>query len=100
MNNFLGGLGGMARNAAASMQQIGQMGGQIATIVDVVEVFNSGGDVMQLISKMAGRNPQAAAALNMMSGKNAEQLKQFVENMCKEQGTTPEQLAKSLGLKI
>lgn len=55
---------------------------------------------MQLLQQMAGRNPQAAQVLQMMRGKNSQQLRSMAENMCRERGTSIEQVAQQLGIQI
>lgn len=44
-------------------------------------------------------DPRIAQVRQMVDGKNQQQLYQMVCNVCKERGTTPEEVARSLGLK-
>ena len=53
-----------------------------------------------LLSQMARSDPRAAQALQMLQGKTPEQLRQMAENMARERGTSVEQIAQSLGLKM
>ncbi len=52
------------------------------------------------VDLMRGINdPRAAQAVRMISGRTGDELRQIAENMCRERGTTPEEIAKALGLK-
>ncbi len=42
-------------------------------------------------------DPRIAQVQRMIEGKSPEQLYQMVNNMCKERGTTPEEVARQLG---
>lgn len=53
-----------------------------------------------VLNQMSRSDPRAAQALGMLKGKNAQQLRQMAENMARERGTSVEQIAQSLGLKI
>lgn len=67
-------------------------------IIQLAQLARGGGNVMQAMQNMAGRDKRAALALKMMAGKNKQQIYQMVCNMCKERGTTPAEVARSLGL--
>lgn len=52
------------------------------------------------VDLMRGINdPRAAQAIRMINGRSGNELRQIAENMCRERGTTPDEIAKSLGLK-
>ena len=55
---------------------------------------------MQLMQQMARMNPQVNQVMQMMNGKNPQQLRTMCENMCKERGTTIEQVAQQMGIPI
>ena len=65
----------------------------------ILTAVQRGADPRQLVSEMARNNPQMAQAAQMISGKNPQQLQQIAMNMCRECGTTPEAVLKSLGLR-
>ena len=65
----------------------------------ILTAVQRGADPRQLVAEMARNNPQMAQAAQMIGGKNAQQLQQIALNMCREQGTTPEAVLKSLGLR-
>ena len=53
-----------------------------------------------VLGQMARTDPRAAQALGMLRGKNADQLRQMAQNMARERGTSVEQIAQSLGIKL
>lgn len=56
-------------------------------------------DPMQMLSSLAQQNPQARQVMQIVQGKSPEQLRQTVENMARERGTTVDELARRMGLK-
>lgn len=68
--------------------------------IQLLNMVRNGGNPMQLLQQMAGRNPQAAQVLQMVRGKNPQQLRSIAENMCRERGTSIEQVARQLGIQI
>lgn len=69
-------------------------------LLSLIQLVKSGGDPMTMLVNMAGVNPQAAQALQMVSGKNREQIYQMVQNMCKERGTSMEEVANAVGISM
>lgn len=65
----------------------------------ILTAVQRGADPRQLVAQMAKNNPQMTQAAQMISGKSPQQLQQMAMNMCRERGTTPEAVLKSLGLK-
>ena len=65
----------------------------------LISMMRSGGNPMMLLQQMAGNDPRARQVLQIVQGKNTDQLKQMAENMARERGTTVEQIAQSLGMK-
>ena len=53
-----------------------------------------------MIQSMVRSNPRARQFLQMFQNKTPQEKEQMVRNMCKERGTTPEDLARSLGLPL
>lgn len=66
----------------------------------MIQAARSGGNPMALMRQMAKSNPQVNQVMQMMNGKNSQQLKTMCENMCKERGTTVEQVAQQLGIPL
>lgn len=53
-----------------------------------------------LLGQLARSDPRAAQALQLLQGKSPDQLRSMAENMARERGTTVEEIARSLGLKL
>lgn len=66
----------------------------------LLRAAQGGGDPVQVINQMAGRNPQMKSGLKMIQGKSSQQLEQMARNMAKERGTTVEEIAESLGIML
>lgn len=66
----------------------------------LVSALNNGHDPRALMSQMVSQNPQIAQAMQMIQGKSPAELRQMATNMAKERGTTIEQVAQSLGIRI
>ena len=62
----------------------------------ILTAMRNGGDPRRLIEQMARQNPQMAQAAQMISGKSPQQLQRMAMNMCRECGTTPEAVLRSL----
>lgn len=67
-------------------------------IFQIASLARNGGNAMQMLQRMAAQNPRAAQAINMIQGKTPQQLQQIATNMARERGTTPQEIARSLGL--
>lgn len=64
----------------------------------MVRAYRSGGNPLDMARGMLAGDPRFQQAEQMIRGKSPEQIRQMVENMCKERGTTPEQIAQQIGL--
>lgn len=62
--------------------------------------IQSGLDPRTLLNQMAQNDPGVAQAMGMIRGKNEQQLRTMAQNMARERGTSVEQVAQSLGLKL
>lgn len=62
----------------------------------ILTAVQRGADPRQLVAQMAKQNPQMAQAAQMIGGKSPQQLQQMAMNMCRERGTTPEAVLRSL----
>ena len=65
-----------------------------------MQFARSGGNPMQMLSQMAGRDPRAAQAMKLIQGKNPQQLRQVAENMAKERGMTLGEIARQMGVNL
>lgn len=62
--------------------------------------FNPVSQLMQRIEMATKTSAQAQQMVQTIRNKSAEEKKQMVENMCRERGITPEELARSFGIQI
>ena len=69
-------------------------------IMALVNAARSGGNPMQLMQQMAMQDPRIAQAQRMIQGKSPQQLRTMAENMARERGTTVQDVARSLGIRI
>ncbi len=67
-------------------------------IMQLAQMAKSGGNPMQAIQQMAGKDQRIAQAYGMIQGKNPQQLRQMAENMAKERGTNVGEIMRKLGL--
>lgn len=66
----------------------------------IVQAARGGGNPMQLMQQMAGRTPHGAQFMQMIQGKNGQQMRSIAENMAKERGVSLEQVAQQFGLQL
>ena len=66
----------------------------------LMQFARSGGNPMQMLSQMAGRDPRAAQAMKLIQGKSPQQLRQVAENMAKERGMTLDEIARQMGVNL
>lgn len=69
-------------------------------IMALVNAARSGGNPMQLMQQMAMQDPRIAQAQQMIQGKSPQQLRQMAENMARDRGTTVQDVARGLGIRI
>ncbi len=66
-------------------------------VISLVNAAKNGGNPMQMIQQMAGQDPQMRQFMQIVNGKNPQQLRQMAENMARERGTNVEAVMKQLG---
>lgn len=69
-------------------------------VMQLVNAMKYGGNPGAILQQMMQQNPQVGQAMKIMNGKTPQQMREIVTNMCRERGTTPEEVARSLGLQI
>lgn len=69
-------------------------------VMMLLNAARNGGNPMQLMQQMAMQDPRIAQAQQMMQGKTPQQLRQMAENMARERGTTVQDVARGLGIRI
>lgn len=68
-------------------------------MLQILQAARMGRNPQMLMEQLARTNPQINQAMTMMQGKSPQEIRQMAENMCRERGTTPEQVMQMLGLK-
>lgn len=66
----------------------------------VMQAMKKGMTPAQFVSQMASQNPLFAQLQAVMRGKNPQQLNATLNELCRQQGTTPEALARQMGLPL
>lgn len=66
-------------------------------VIALVNAAKNGRNPVQMIQQMAGQDPQMRQFMQMVNGKNPQQLRQMAENMARERGTNVEAVIKQLG---
>lgn len=64
----------------------------------IMSAIRHGRNPNTILQQLAMQDPRVHQAQNIMAGKTPEQLRQICTNMCSERGTTPEEVARSLGI--
>lgn len=62
----------------------------------LMQAMQTGLNPMQMIQQQAGQNPQLQQLQQICQGKSPQQLREIAENMCRERGTTYDQMARSI----
>ena len=66
----------------------------------MMQMMQNRANPMQYLQNMAGQNPQAVAMMRLIQGKTPEQLHTIATNMAKERGTTLDEVARQMGIKL
>ena len=66
----------------------------------MMQMMQNRANPMQYLQNMMGQNPQAAAMMQLIQGKTPEQLHTIAANMAKERGTTLDEVARQMGIKL
>lgn len=69
-------------------------------LMALMRLARSGGNPMQMLSQMAGRDPRATQAMKLIQGKSPQELRQVAENMAKERGMTLDEIARQMGVNL
>lgn len=69
-------------------------------VISILQAMRMGRNPNQMIMQMAQQDPRIKQVVEMMRGKNPDQLQRIAENMAKERGMTVEDVARQLGIQI
>lgn len=67
---------------------------------NLLNMVKSGGNPQTIINNIINTNPQLKPIMNIINGKNPNQLKETFYSMCKERGINPENLAKQYNINL
>lgn len=69
-------------------------------LMSLMQMMQGGGNPMQLAGMFAQQNPQAAPAMQLIQGKNPQQLQETFYNLCKSKGIDPQDVARQCGVQL
>lgn len=64
----------------------------------IINQVMQGMNPVDVLRRSGVSSPQLTAAINILNGKTPQQMQAIAENMCRELGTTPQEVVRSLGL--
>lgn len=67
-------------------------------IVQLINVAKNGGNPDALVQQLLGQHPQREQIQQIIGGKTPDQLMSIAENMCKERGTSIDQVLQQFGI--
>ena len=68
--------------------------------MQLLQMAQQGNNPMAMIQQMAMSDPAAAKGMQLLNGKSPAQLRQIAENMARERGTTLQQIAQQMGIRL
>lgn len=69
-------------------------------LMTLMQMVQGGGNPMQLVNMFVQQNPQAQPAMQLIQGKNPDQLKETFYNLCKSKGINPQDVARQCGVQL
>lgn len=69
-------------------------------VLMIAQLARMGRNPESILQSIVQQDPRVRQAMQMFQGKSTQEMEAMVRNMCKERGTTPEELARSLGLTL
>lgn len=67
-------------------------------IGQMLSALKSGGNPQALVQQMIDNHPQKEQLMKIVDGKTPDQLMSVAENMCRERGTTVDEVLKQYGI--
>lgn len=67
-------------------------------LLAALEAARRGQDPLQMLNTLTGQDPRMGRAMQMLRGKNANQLEHMARNMARERGIDLNELIRSLNL--
>lgn len=69
-------------------------------LMQMSNTLRRGGNPVNMLRQMAGRDPRMNQFMSMVDGKSPAQLRQMAENVAKERGLDINEVARSMGFVI
>lgn len=69
-------------------------------LFEIANAYRHGQNPMTLIGQLAMNDPRAQQAMQIINGKNEQQLQSIAINMAKERGVDINEVARSLGIPL
>lgn len=82
------------------LNMLGNMGNMNNPIMNMIKMFQGGGNPQQIIQNMVSQNPKFKPVMDMINGKSPQQLQETFYNMCKEKGINPQDIAKQYNINL
>lgn len=67
-------------------------------LIQILNMARNGGDPTQLINQAINNHPQRQQIQQIIGGKDPQQLMQVAQNMCRERGTSIDEVLKQFGI--
>lgn len=67
-------------------------------IVQLINAARGGGNPDMLVQQLISQHPQREHIQQIIGGKSPDQLMQIAQNMCRERGTTMDQVLQQFGI--
>lgn len=67
-------------------------------IVQLINAVRGGGNPDMLVQQLISQHPQREQIQQIIGGKSPDQLMQIAQNMCRERGTTMDQVLQQFGI--
>lgn len=67
-------------------------------LIQILNMAKNGGDPSQLINQAINNHPQRQQIQQIIGGKDPQQLMRVAENMCRERGTSIDEVLKQFGI--
>lgn len=67
-------------------------------LIQILNMAKGGGDPSQLINQAINNHPQKQQIQQIIGGKDPQQLMRVAENMCRERGTSIDEVLKQFGI--
>lgn len=68
--------------------------------MQLIQMMQSGGNPMQLLSQMGRQNPMVGQVLQMTNGRTPNEMREMAQRIAQQKGVDLNQLAQSMGLKL